>query len=124
MHNTADPVQLYSEAERTLDRTQPRLEIGLSAEIAADPEGWQSFSERLHEHFPHLFALYFKLYNRHYDFFCYIEDLLNSLAHAWFACPADLRELDKTPELNQMLGEVCYVDLFAGDIKGIRSKIP
>ena len=131
MRNTADSFQLDREAERTLDRIQPRLEIGLRAEIAADPGGWQSFVERLHEHFPDLFALYFDLYGTHYDFFFHIEDLLNSLAHAWFARPADLRELDKTREFNprwfqsnQMLGGVCYVDLFTGDIEGVRSKIP
>ncbi len=131
MINTTDPVQLDHEAEWTLDRIQPRLEAGFTAEIAADPRGWQIFKERLHKHFPDLFALYLNLYNRHYDFFFHMEDLLISLARAWFARPADLRELDQTRELNplwfqsnQMLGGVCYVDLFAGDIEGVRSKIP
>ena len=131
VHNTANPVQLYSEAERTLDRIQPRLDAGFKAEIAADPKGWQFFKRRLHKHFPYLFALYFNLYSRHYDFFFHIEDLLTSLARAWFARPADLRELDQSRELdphwfqsNHMLGGVCYVDLFAGDIEGVRSKIP
>ncbi|HVN14387.1 MAG TPA: amylosucrase, partial [Anaerolineales bacterium] len=67
----------------------------------------------------------------HYDFFFHIEDLIASLAKAWFARSADLRALDQARELdplwfqsNRMLGGVCYVDLFAGDLEGIRSKIP
>jgi hypothetical protein len=43
----------------------------------------------------------------------------------------DLRELDdareKNPlwfQSNQMLGGVCYVDLFANDLEGVKSKIP
>ena len=54
-----------------------------------------------------------------------------SLASSWFNRPLDLRELDNAREKNplwfqsnQMLGGVCYVDLFAGDLKGVKSKIP
>jgi glycosidase len=129
--NKGEPIQLDSEAQRTLDRIQPRLEAAFKAEITADPKGWGQFNRRLHRHFLHLFALYFSLYGGHYDFFYHIEDLLISLAHAWFARPADLRKLDHSRELNplwfqsnNMLGGVCYVDLFAGDLEGVRSRIP
>lgn len=131
MLNSADPAYLQHEAQRTLVRIQSRLKMDLKAEIAVDPNGWRSFTDRLHKYFPDLFALYLNLYSRRYDFFFHMEDLLNSLARAWFARPADLRELDNMRELNQswfqsnlMLGGVCYVDLFAGDMEGVRSKIP
>jgi len=61
----------------------------------------------------------------------HLENLLKSMAKASFERPADLRELDRQREQNplwfqsnQMLGGVCYVDLFAGNLEGIRAKIP
>jgi amylosucrase len=122
---------LNIESQRMLRRILPRLEMRFVEPIIADPQGWQAFIQRLERRFPALFGLYIELYGSRYDFFYHVEDLLVSLAHAWFERPADLRELDQTREQdplwyqsNQMLGGVCYVDLFAGDLEGIRSKIP
>ena len=49
----------------------------------------------------------------------------------WQSRPDDLKTLDDNREAqptwfqsNNMLGGVCYVDLFAGDLEGIRSKVP
>jgi amylosucrase len=124
-------LNIESEAPRTLKRLLPRLEKELSADIAADAQGWTEFVARLNKHFPDLFGLYAGIYSNHYDFFFHLEDLLLSLAHARFARSADLRELDQRREThplwfqsNKMLGGVCYVDLFANDLEGIRSKIP
>ena len=120
-----------TEARRTLQRLLPRLETHFAASIQSDPHGWQEFSARLVRHFPALFGLYYRLYSSQYDFFFHIEDLLNSLATAWFQRPVDLRRLDSEREQNplwfqsnEMLGGVIYVDLFAGDLAGVRSKIP
>jgi amylosucrase len=122
---------LDREALRTLNRLLPRLEKELAKQIKADKDGWKVFSARLHQHFPLLFQLYYSLYSNRYDFFFHIEDLLVSLARAWFERPADLRALDQAREQdplwfqsNQVVGGVCYVDLFAGDLEGLRSKIP
>ena len=119
------------ESQLTLRRLLPRLQQELSDSIASDPTGWDEFSERLQRHFPALFQLYLALYSNRYDFFFHLEDLLFSLARAWFQRPADLRQLDKDREKNphwfqsnKMLGGVCYVDLFANDLEGIQSKIP
>ncbi len=86
---------------------------------------------RLEVHFPLLFELLISLYQDQYDFFYHLEDLLFCLAEAWIERPEDLKALDAAREddpqwfhSNQMLGGVCYVDLFAGDLSGIRSKIP
>jgi amylosucrase len=124
-------MMLESETRKTLHRLLPRVEKNLKKAIADDPKGWKVFSTRLHKHFPDLFRLYFEIYHNQYDFFFHLEDLLFSLASAWFARPADLRKLDqareKTPlwfQSNQMLGGVCYVDLFAGDLEGMKSRIP
>jgi len=124
-------LHLEHEAHRTLERLLPRMEKELSESIATDPQGWQAFAERLHKYFPSLFNLYLGLYGERYDFFFHIEDLLVSLARSWFARPDDLRALDQAREAhplwfqsNNMLGGVCYVDLFAGNLEGIKSKIP
>jgi amylosucrase len=119
------------EISRTLRRILPRIETALAAQITTDPQGWKTFIRRLDQHFPALFQLYLGLYSTRYDLFFHLEDLLTSLAHTWFERPADLRELDTARELNplwfqsnQMLGGVIYVDLFANDLEGVRSKIP
>ncbi|MGE5373784.1 MAG: amylosucrase [Bacteroidota bacterium] len=127
----ADTIQLDRESERTYRRLLPRLERELSFSISGDPQGWQEFIARLHRNFPALFRLYLSIYADRYDFFFHLEDLLLSLARSWFARPRDLRVLDQAREAdplwfqsNRMLGGVCYVDLFAGDLEGIKSKIP
>ena len=124
-------IQLDRESKHALQRLLPRVEKTLSDSISSDPQGWQEFNDRLKIYFPSLFNLYLELYGTRYDFFFHLEDLLVSLARAWFARTKDLRTLDKAREQNpvwfqsnQMLGGVCYVDLFANNIEGIKSKIP
>jgi glycosidase len=122
---------LERETQRTLKRIIPRLEERLKTQIASDLQGWRVFSIRLQKHFPQLFKLYFEIYHEEYDFFFHLEDLLAALASSWFNRPLDLRKLDNAREKNplwfqsnQMLGGVCYVDLFADDLEGVKSKIP
>jgi len=119
------------ESKLTLRRLLPRLEKTLADQISSDPKGWEEFKQRLQSHFEALFRSYFTIYSDRYDFFFHLEDLLRELAQAWFQRPADLRQLDNDREgnplwfqSNQMLGGVCYVDLFAGNLDGVRSKIP
>lgn len=124
-------LNMEKESHRTLRRLLPRLEKALADYISPDPQGWNAFETRLDKHFPTLFKLYAEIYGDRYDFFFHLEDLLISLGRAWFARPDDLRALDETREQNplwfqsnKMLGGVCYVDLFANNIEGIKSKIP
>ena len=124
-------VDVERKSKRSLQRLLPRLEKELTDSISADSQGWQEFVERIRKYFPLLFDLYFGLYGNRYDFFFHLEDLLISLARSWFARATDLRELDKAREANplwfqsnQMLGGVCYVDLFAENLEGVKSKIP
>lgn len=122
---------LEREARKSLYRILPRVEKTLKINITKDPQGWSQFTSRLHKNFNLLFRLYFEIYNDQYDFFYHLEDLLTSIARSWFNRPLDLRELDKSREKyplwfqsNQMLGGVCYVDLFADDLEGVKSRIP
>jgi amylosucrase len=115
----------------SLQRLLPRLEARFSEIAAVDPQGWEQFVERLTVNFPQLFRLYYQLYANQYDFFYHLEDLLSSIARSWVERTPDLKLLDAKRNLdpdwfqsNQMLGGVVYVDLFAGDLSGIRKKIP
>ena len=124
-------IDIQRESQRTLRRLLPRLQQEFSDSISTDLKGWEEFDKRLQKHFTSLFQLYLALYSNRYDFFFHLEDLLFSLARAWFQRPDDLRHLDNDREenplwfqSNQMLGGVCYVDLFANNLEGIRAKIP
>src|SRR5689334_18391001 len=99
---TLDAAPGERDARRALKRLLPRVERELSGSIAADPAGWQVFSQRLATHFPALFKLYWGLYLTRYDFFFHLEDLLISLARAWFQRPGDLRALDRDRETNPL----------------------
>ena len=115
----------------SLDRLMPRLGSHFADYAHQAPEDWQVFVLRLEETFPRLFELLVHLYGQQYDFFFQLEDLLCRMAQSWVERPPDLKELDAIRESmpqwyqsNQMVGGVCYVDLFAGDLNGIRDRIP
>ncbi len=117
--------------QTSLARILERLDARYAMVAKKKPNVWKTFLRRLNEHFPHLFDLYFRLYADQYDFFYHLEDLITSLAQMWLERPSDLQELDAAREAkagwfqsNQMIGGVAYVDLYAGDLKGIRRKIP
>jgi amylosucrase len=78
-----------------------------------------------------LFGILVQIYGQQYDFFYQLESLLQLLAESWVQRPDELKELDMQREAdptwfqsNRMLGGVCYVDLFAGDLTGICERIP
>jgi amylosucrase len=123
--------KIEREAHRSLNRILPQVEGTLKSEIQKDHLGWQQFTMRLQKNFLTLFTLYADVYSDRYDFFSYLEALIVSIARLWFCRPQDLRELDLARESNprwfesnQMLGAVCYVDLFAENLEGIRARIP
>lgn len=118
-------------AQRTLDRLLPRLEADFSTYIKDHPRDWKHFLTRLNKHFPRLFGILLHLYGEQHDFFFHVEDLLGLMARAWSARSADLKALDASREQqptwfqdHHMVGGVCYVDLFAGNLAGIQRKIP
>ena len=127
-----EPDETLSEkTEITYKRLLPRLQLSLKAEAKRQPEVWNCFIKRLEAQFEGLFQLYYQLYADQYDFYYHLEDLLIRLAKMWIARPAELKDLDEKREKDplwfqdrRMLGGVCYVDLFADNLNGIRSKIP
>ena len=128
----SDVVWFETQSRRTLDRLLPRLEERFRTKrgrMTADQ--WRTFTQRLTGHFPRLFKLLYRIYGEQYDFLYFLEELLNVIARMSLARSDELKALDVEREQNpywfqsnQMLGGVCYVDLFAGDLNGLREKIP
>ncbi len=124
---------IEEQSRKTLDRLMPRVAARAKASRAGgfNKGLWKTFTQRVEEHFPRLFGLLYTVYGQQYDFFYYLEELLSGLARMWLARPAELKLLDAERERepdwyqsNHMLGGVCYVDLFAGDLAGVRQRIP
>ncbi len=118
-----------NKAQVSLARLRPRLEARFSD--PKQPDRLSPFFQRLERHFPALFDLLLALYGDQYDFFYHLEEILATAAESWFDRPADLKDLDAQREADplwfqseKMLGAVCYVDLFASDLSGLREKIP
>ncbi len=127
-HIPAAPVD---PAARSLERLLPRLNQRCQSYAQRQPAEWGLFTARLQANFARLFHLLLPLYGSQYDFFYHLETLLYTLADAWMARSAELKALDARREAdpawfqsNRMLGGVCYVDLYAGTLNGIREKIP
>jgi glycosidase len=119
-------VWLKEQAELTRARLLPRLQ----ATLDAMPDG-DLFLSRLNAHFSDAFSMFYGLYSGHYDFFYHFEQTLIAVAEAFAQRSAELKALDARREADpiwfqsqQMMGAVCYVDRFAGNLQGIRSKIP
>jgi amylosucrase len=113
----------HREAEKTLQRLLPRLDL--------DADDKQIFSSRAQVHFPRLFRLLHQLYGEQYDFFYHIEQIMLTAAQMFAIRPPDLKTLDQQRadeklwfRSERMVGGVCYVDLLAGDLAGLHEKIP
>ena len=97
----------------------------------ATGSAWQAFNVRLDEHFPTLLRELSGLYGERPDFLSFLEELSATAWQGWSERPQDLRQLDIEREANptwfqsqNMLGGVCYVDLYGGDLKGLMGQIP
>jgi amylosucrase len=116
-------------ASKALARLLPRLEERFASR--SEPADWDAYVRRLRLHFPALFDRLYQLYSRHYDFFYHLEAVLATATEMWLARDPELKALDALREMHpdwyqseRMVGATCYVDLFAGDLSGIRQRIP
>jgi amylosucrase/maltose alpha-D-glucosyltransferase/alpha-amylase len=116
-------------AAASLRRLLPRIEARFAGET--DPAEWEAYLGRLTRHFPRLFRRLHELYGHQYDFFYHLEGIVTSATEMWRARPGELRALDglreadpRWYESNHMVGAMCYVDLFAGDLAGLRERVP
>ncbi|MGF1590214.1 MAG: amylosucrase [Pleurocapsa sp.] len=113
----------------SLSRLLPRLEERFSDRV--DRVEWQGYLERIKTHFPRLFRLLYQLYGNQYDFFYHLENILATGTKMWLERSDDLKALDVMRQAdpqwyqsNRMVGAMCYVDLFAGNLQGICDRIP
>jgi len=118
-----DPAWIAREAARTLAR--------LRLPEAVKGEAGEGFEDRLEAHFPQLFGRLHALYGHHYDFFWHLERIVETAAEAWIARKPELRAHDAArladPDWladHRRIGAVAYVDRFAGDLKGLETKLP
>ncbi|MBB5350123.1 amylosucrase/maltose alpha-D-glucosyltransferase/alpha-amylase [Haloferula luteola] len=127
MHLPSPPPTIH-ESRLSLNRLLPRLRKSFPNDI--ESAEWAAFEDRLERHFPVLFDLLWRVYGPSYDFFFHVEQILRTCAEAWLARPGELKSLDATREghatwyqSNQVVGAMAYVDLFAGDLEGLRDKV-
>ena len=100
-------------------------------EAAGSPAAlWEPFDARLRLHASDLAAALAGLYGNREDFLGVIERVVRTAWAGWSARPRDLREHDARREQDPqwfmsstMVGAVCYADLWAGGLKGLRSRI-
>jgi amylosucrase len=112
-------------------RLLPRVRSTFNDDADSDPAAWRAFEARLTHEWERLFGLLLQLYGGEYDFFYHLEQILVLAARSWFARPQSLRELDERREADpewfheqRMIGAVLYVDLFAGNLAGLREHLP
>jgi len=117
------------DSDTSLRRLLPRLEARYADKV--DKDEWHGFTQRLWDHFPHLFDCLREMYGDQYDFFYHLESILGSTTEMWLARPDELKALDALRETDphwyqshRMVGAMCYVDLFAGNLAGMVERIP
>ncbi|MGM0432518.1 MAG: alpha-amylase family protein [Spirochaetota bacterium] len=93
-------------------------------------ERWAAFAARLDAYFDDLFAYLKILYGERDDFLYFLEDLITDIWMGVLERPDDLvhRDEEHSAETqwftsNDVVGGVCYVDLFAGDLAKLLDKL-
>lgn len=121
--------KISKHAADSLARLMPRLEARYADRV--DQGEWQGFVQRIGRHFERLFTLLYRLYGQQYDFFYHLESILSTATEMWLQRPDELKALDVLREADphwyqshRMVGAMCYVDLFAGNLAGLRERIP
>jgi amylosucrase len=119
-------MDLPLESQRTLKRILETIDLSKLTK-----NDLTLFLSRLDKNFPALFAKLHHLYGDKYDFFYHLQQLVAHLAAGVAARSGKLKKQD-TLRINKpdwyrdqkMLGMAAYVDLFAGDLKKLKAKIP
>lgn len=126
---TTETLHVHALAAKSLERLLPRLDERFASQT--EPGQWEAFTRRLRKNFPRLFERFFQLYSRNYDFYYHLESMLSTLSRSWIEREGELKALDALREMHpnwyqsqRMVGATCYVDLFAGNLNGLRERIP
>lgn len=107
------------------------LDTDRAAALEAAGDVDEGFLARFDAQFPRLHGLFTRLYGDRPDGSEALARVVASAASSWAARPADLKAHDALRaadpqwfQSERMLGGVCYVDRYAGDLDGIRARIP
>ncbi len=113
------------EARLTLERMLPHVTTLIPETAERD-----ILLARMQNYMPTVLRLLHELYGSQYDFYYHLEQIVLTAVRAYAERPAALHELDRKREQDphwylkhQIVGAVCYVDLFAGDLAGLRDKL-
>ena len=122
--------------DAAVDLTRIRSTLATSAASAERAAGLPpthdaDFERRLTADFDRLHRLFAELYGERDDALDALAGVVGDAEASWATRPDDLRTLDASRERdpdwygsNRMLGGVCYVDRYAGDLDGVRARIP
>ncbi len=102
-----------------------------AAALAAAGSVDDDFLERFDAQFPRLHALFTRLYGDRADGQTQLAEVVGAASASWNSRPLDLKVRDRQRSADpdwfqseRMLGGVCYVDRFGGNLAGIRDQIP
>ncbi len=121
-----------------VDLTLSHLKQHILADYAAKDrtatlksKDWQDFSRRMDEQFPRLMHELDSVYGNNEAVLPMLGQLMRMAWESFKSRDTVLKQQDAARESNpdwflsnKMVGGVCYVDLFAGDLKGIIKSIP
>ncbi len=106
-----------------------RAQLQSVRRTATSDADWRSFEARFDTEFPRLQSLFRRIYGAEAD--ADLVHLVLDAATSWQERPADLKAVDASRAMapdwfqsHSMLGGVCYVDLYAGNLSGLRERIP
>lgn len=121
------PHDISKKARLTYDRIVP----GIDRTLAGSMKESAIFFDRLDGNFESLFRPFYQLYGNRYDFYFHLEDLISRMAITYSKRKKRLKKRDTEKEKNptwfrseKMVGGICYVDLYAWNLKKLEKKIP
>ncbi|RVU49352.1 amylosucrase [Rubrivivax rivuli] len=113
---------LVAHAQAALQQQQPQLQ---------QHAGWPAFQARLQVHLPVLAAELHAVYGERADFLDVLGAAVLTAWQGWCERSAALRALDAQREheppwftSERAIGAVCYADLWAGGLAGVRERVP
>lgn len=111
-------------ASQLINRLQPLLKKRFARH--ANKHRLGEFEAALQQDLPRLIHCLSDLYQQHWDFYYHVEQTVLAAADAWFSSDNDPTPYhsDNTRWIEQAstVGATGYVDLFAGDLKGLAEK--
>ncbi len=121
-------LQMSSTSRFVFEALKKRLSLALAARCA--PRDVDLFLLRLESYFEDLYLPLVQLYGEHADFQHQFDTLLDQMLDAYATRPEPLRLLDLERQcipywfqLPNMVGYVCYTQLFAGTLTGVREHV-